>query len=520
MNNSYIFTREKDFFPDKQENVMDSIFQQYERIIIESLITSFGLDFLINDRYGGDVDTVLNVRKIGKDEQMVYKNSKNEEIYNNQSNYNPYEYHSHENYRNKNKEIKELREKGMLYDSYTGENIKYNGKSDLDHIIPAKEIHQDRGRVLSGLKGTELANSDENLNATNPRTNRTKKAHSMDKFLEKYGDEYTDSQKENMKNIDKNSRKVYDNRIKREYYTSSSFSKDLTSAAVTVGAQMGVRQALGFIFAEIWFSVKEEFKNFDDHFDLKEVLNKIGNSIKRAFENAKTKYKEIFSKFLEGSIAGAISSITTTLCNIFFTTSKNIVKITRQTWVSVVQAVKILFINPDNLAFGERMRAVVKVLSIGASVVVGVLVNEAIAKTPIGLIPIAGDIIQTFCGTLVTGIMSCTLLYFLDRNEKVNKIVNFLNNLPTFANNVNYFYQQVEYFEAYAAELMNIDIEEFKREVKKYDEFAAKIENVQNDPAELNNLIKNMLDTMGVKLPWSGDFDTFMQDKNSRLVFK
>jgi len=67
------------------------------------------------------------------------------------------------------------------------------------------------------------------------------------------------------------------------------------------------------------------------------------------------------------------------------------------------------------------MRAVVKILSIGASVVVGVLVNEAISKTPIGAIPIAGDIIQTFCGTLVTGIMSCTLLYFLDRNEKIKQ---------------------------------------------------------------------------------------------------
>ena len=67
---------------------------------------------------------------------------------------------------------------------------------------------------------------------------------------------------------------------------------------------------------------------------------------------------------------------------------------------------------------------------------------------------------------------------------------------------------------------MNIGIEEFKREVKKYDEFAVKIENVQNDPARLNNLLKNMLDTMGVKLSWNGDFDTFMQDKNSRLVFR
>ncbi len=32
-------------FPDKQENVMTSIFKEYEKVIVESLITSFGLDF-------------------------------------------------------------------------------------------------------------------------------------------------------------------------------------------------------------------------------------------------------------------------------------------------------------------------------------------------------------------------------------------------------------------------------------------------------------------------------------------
>ena len=522
MNDSFVSNVGTGFFPNKEENVMTSIFKEYEKVIIESLITSFGLDFLLNDRHGGDVDTILNVRKIGKDSQMTYKNKINEETYNNLESYNSHEYHSHKNYVQKNKEVKSLREQGLLKDGYTGEKLS---KSDLDHIVSAKSIHCDRGRVLSGLKGTDLANSNENLKATNPRTNRTKKADTMSKFLGKYGDEYTESQKKNMNAIYNNAEKSYDRKINIAYYTSSNFSKDLTSAATNVGIRMGIRQALGLVFTEIWFSIKEEFKNFGNYFDLKEVLNKIGTSIKRAFEKAKVKYKEIFSKFLEGSIAGAISSIVTTLCNIFFTTAKNVVTIIRQTWVSVVQAAKILFINPDNLPFGERMRAVVKILSIGASVVVGVLVNEAISKTPISAIPIAGDIIQTFCGTLVTGIMSCTLLYFLDRNEKINKLVSYLNNLTFFGNSVNYFRQQAEYFEKYAAELMNIDLNAFKREAKMYDEFAIRIKNAQNNPVELNRVLRNILETIGVRIPWDNNgenksFDSFMRDKNSRLVFK
>ena len=61
--------------------VMSDLFSQYERVIIESIITSFGLDFLVPDTHGGDVDTIHNVRQIGKDPQMTYKNSKNEAGY-------------------------------------------------------------------------------------------------------------------------------------------------------------------------------------------------------------------------------------------------------------------------------------------------------------------------------------------------------------------------------------------------------------------------------------------------------
>ena len=254
-------------------------------------------------------------------------------------------------------------------------------------------------------------------------------------------------------------------------------------------------------------------------FDFAELLNSIGRGIKRGFENAKAKYKELLERFKDGAVAGILSSISTTLCNIFFTTAKNVVKIIRQTYASLVQAGKVLFINPDNLEFGERMRAVVKILATGASIVVGSLVGEAIGKTPIGAIPVIGDIVQTFCGTLVTGIMSCSLLYFFDRSEIMNKLVSKLNNLHTISASVNYFYRQAEYFERYAAELMNIDIEKFKEETKLYYSFALEIENTTSE-VELNIKLKNILNKIGVKIPWEGDFDSFMSNKNAVLVFE
>ena len=123
-----------------------------------------------------------------------------------------------------------------------------------------------------------------------------------------------------------------------------------------------------------------------------------------------------------------------------------------------------MFINPEDYEFGDRMRAVAKILSVGASTVVGILVNEAVANIPITTIGLMGETMPTFCGVFVTGIMSCTLLLYLDRSERINRLVKSLNDIHTVETELNYFTRQAEYFEAYAAQLMKIDLERFKRE--------------------------------------------------------
>lgn len=554
MSKSYVLNSDTGFYPEIEENVMESIFKQYERVIIESLITSFGLDFIVKDQHGGDVDTIHNVRQIGKDSKMTYKNVLNKSDYDNQESYSKSlksKYDSDPRFIEINKEFKNKKMDGNLKDAYTGENIPINGNIDLDHVISTKEIHEDRGRVLAGISGFDLANTKENLKPTDRSINRSMKEKSIEEYCKwldanapkrakqlkklraKPESDLTDKEratlhkyeqqalinKKKMKDIDKAARKSYEAKIAIAYYTSPKFVKDLAFSAGNVGVRMGARQVLGFVFTEVWFTVKEEFNKLNNDFNFSELLNSIGNGIKRGFENAKEKYRELLAKFTDGVVAGALSSISTTLCNIFFTTAKNVVKIIRQTYASLVQAAKVLFINPDSLEFGERMRAVVKILATGASIVVGTAINEAIGKTPIGTIPVLGDIVQTFCGTLVTGIMSCSLVYFFDRSDIMNKLVNKLNNLHPFSSEVNYFYRQAEYFERYAAELMSIDIKKFKEETELYYSFALEIENATSEE-ELNVKLKNILNKIGVKIPWEGDFDSFMRNKSSVLVFE
>ncbi len=63
---SYAIKVSSNYEPNPTEPVMESIFKQYEYVIIESLVTSFGLDFLLKDQHGGDVDTIHNVRQLVK----------------------------------------------------------------------------------------------------------------------------------------------------------------------------------------------------------------------------------------------------------------------------------------------------------------------------------------------------------------------------------------------------------------------------------------------------------------------
>lgn len=533
----------KNFSPSPEENLFDTMFKQYERVIIESLITSFGLDFIVQDRYGEDVDTVHNVRKIGIDSQMTYKNHANQEAYENRGAYSSKTYHADQRYRDVMQEAKHDFETNgtLIKDSYVEGNtlftrsnptIPRERQGQLDHVVPAEKIHNDRGRVLAGLDGPALANNRDNLRYTNAALNRNMSNMTVEDYIawcEKNpaqvnwngnpGEPLPESVKEKLRSEYQRAKKAQDDRIARSYYTSPRFAKDLGKAVANVGVRMGARQVFGFIFAEIWFSVKEELERVEEPFSMEDRLNSIGEGIRRGVKNAKEKYKDLIARFGEGLVSGALASLTTTLCNIFFTTAKNTVRIIRQSWASLVKAAEIILFNPDDLLFGDRICAATKILAVGGSVIAGTTVSDLLSKTPVGALPVVGDIIQTFCGALVSGIMSCTLLCLLDRSQIMRQLVNRFNDVPTMSTSIHYFREQARYFEAYAAELEQIDLEEFQKECGAYEEISAGIDKV-SDENQLNVFLRKVFDEYHIPLPWQGDFDTFMSNKENHLVFR
>lgn len=533
-----------------EESLRVSLFEEYKRVVIESLISSFGLDFLMGDRHGGDVDTINNVRQIGSDERMTYKNKKHEENYNNRGVYSHSEYHKDERFASKKHDARERYQatgKGET-DSYTGETLEHTTfstvpkerRAELDHVVETKAIHDDRGRVLAGLNGVDLANALDNLAWTNKSLNASMGSwarHKNDQWREKYGcdapiDEVDmkaylrehpeitpETQKRMIAQYEK-SRAAYEKEVARAYYTSRVFFNDTAKAAGKLGVKMGMKAVAGLIFAEVWFAVEDEFNKLVSFG--KEMFYAIGRGIKKGFNKACQSYKVLIDKFLGSAVAGVLSSLFTTITNIFFTTAKSFVRIIRHTWASLVEAVKVLLFNPDCLPMGERIRSTAKIIATGASVVSGVMITEALNKTAIGAIPYIGEIISTFCGTMVTGIMTCSLLYFLDHNSAINKVVEIINKIPSIGNYVAYVRMQAQVLDEYAAKLMSLDIEKFEKETELFVEASDMLDNIGEDDTTINGKLLTIYDMLKIELPWRGysSFNEFMNDETAILTFK
>ena len=531
---SFVGELNSSFFPEPEGNVFNSIWKECEGVVFKSLITSFGLDFLVQDQYGGDVDTVHNVRA-----GVAYKNQQNKADYDNRGTYSTAEYHSDPRYTSiVRKAKKEFNENGiMLNDSYVKGNtviptgnstIPRNRQAQLDHVVAAEQVHNDPGRILAGLDGKELANSPDNLKFTNAALNRNMSNMSVEEYIEwceshpekvnwngKKGEPLPEEVKEQLRKEYHQAKASMDAKINRKYYTSSKFLKDSARAMGLRGVQMGARQVVGFVFLEMWLASKEELQKIRPGSQLKEMLEAVAEGIKKGLENAKVKYKEVLAQFGQGFVSGALASLTTTICNIFFTTAKNLGRCIRQIFASVVEAGRVLLFNPDNLMLGDRLKTSSVILATGASVLVGTAVGELIGKTPISAIPGVGPFAQTFCSTLVSGLLSCTFLIFLDRSSFMNRLIDAMNSVDQTISN----YREIaDAFEYLATKLENIDFEQFRQETEKYKTTAVEIAAADSEE-EVENILLVAYKQFNIKIPWEGDFDMFMGNKENRLVF-
>lgn len=522
----YITALSKAKCADPAGNVMDNIWLSYERVVLYSLITSFGLDFLVHDQHGGDVDSIRSVRDTSVPIEDRYKSSAHRAAYEGRGTYDTSAYHNDPRYRAITQRAKrEFNEHGTaIADAYVPGNsvipnkasvLTPTGWAELDHVISAHEIHEDPGRVLAGLDGIDLANSQENLRFTNASLNRSKKDLTITEYIDKKGDELTGDVQQQMRQVDEEVRTNYDIKLAEVYYSSSDFWGDAIAAAGARGIEMGARQALGFVFVEVWFSCKESILAVPDNSDIHTYYDAIAIGVRDSLNSIVEKRKGLLESFGMGFVAGSLASLTTTICNIFFDIDEKTIRNLRQVYAAIVQAANVLLFNPNDLLLGDRIEAATVILGTGASVLAGSLVGDAIAKTPIGVDPVVGTPIRIFCSSMVSGLISCTMLLCLDRSKFINKTITALNQYLTDEQS---FRQLSADFEAYAAQIAEFDIEAFHRDTECFQNIADEIY-MADDEDDLHEVLVAAYEDLSLPLPWVGDFDEFMSNPNNRLVF-
>ena len=508
-----------------------------------SLVTTFGLDFLLlEDKKGGDVDTIHNVRN------GVWATDTERENYESREKYSDKiskKYHTDKNYIAKGKEDKKAQQAGELIDKYKNTTMGIKEKRQLDHVISAHEIHDDAGRFLSEVNGVSIANKDSNFVSTAEYINNRKNNKSMQDFVtelprmieskeksvirdkEKLSNmtEHTPEQRHKKRSIedkirkeqnhidelvsidtkamlkaDKIARQSYDNHIGMAYYTSSKFFKGSAKDAANKGAAMGARQAIGLVLAEIWFELKEAlpnvYRNHKDVFVFEAFWEDIKNTLSAVLERVKLRFKDVLNTFKDSFIGGVLASVSTTLLNIVFTSGKLIGKLIRESWNNLVQAMKLVFFNPQKLAFGDLMREVTRIILASVSTIIGVAINQHLVT--VMSIPF-GTEIAAFLSALFIGLFTVGTGYFLDHSPMMKKLWDFLNSMKDkYEATLDFMKEANAEINRYATELARI---EFNLDVN---ELQLLTDNLSLATSEVDRslVLKNQVEKRNIELPF------------------
>ena len=311
----------------------------------------------------------------------------------------------------------------------------------------------------------------------------------------------------------------YEQTIATNYYFDFSnpncrkFYKDAALSAGKRGLEMGIRQAVGFIAVELWFSVVDSIGESDKTFEgtCKAVSLGLENGVKKIQND----YKSLFVHFGEGVVSGILASITTTIINTFFTTAENAGRIIRQTSASVVEAASILFFNTREQYLCDRMTSAAKVIATGASVVVGTLIQEEVS-TKLETIPINSSlkkVVSTFAGSLCTGFLSVSLLFLID-NGPYTKLL-----IKVYGEGNRRLEEQAVLFKRYCAELESIEYERLDKETSYIYALSEKLQ-VTSEPDEINGFLRAAISELGLPSVFGeSTIEEKMNDKNWILRF-
>ncbi|TLS72532.1 hypothetical protein FE246_03860 [Aliarcobacter thereius] len=337
----------------------------------------------------------------------------------------------------------------QVIDAYTGKVLPKDGRTQLDHIVSAKEIESNSKNhlFLSTEERANMAIKDTNLAFTSESINKSKGNKKMKEFL----DTQKKGEKVNKERYEIDEKKALEKdeiariAIKAEVNeaTFKKYSTELLQTGAKDAAKMALYSSLGVVLREflqaLFQTIKEIFANYKQE-SLKELFTRFKVKMQGVAEKLKREWKDIFLSSLEGAITAFFSNLLVFAINLFATTLKKLVSMIRAGFVSLVQAVKIMVNPPENITKEEAVYQAAKIMIAGligaASLGLAAAVEKFLQAIP-GLQPImmfsipflenqtVSDILAITLTSVLAGVVTTIVIYSMDKfrdNSKKSKL--------------------------------------------------------------------------------------------------
>ena len=439
------------------EHRVDQLIDECTKTALQQIIGPFGLSVaMFDDRDGGAVDTIHNAKQgIMSDELKTDYEKRGE--------YDSDKVHDGSTaYTKRKKELNKQKKEGTLKNAYSNRTCAPDDDTALDHVMAAKEIHDDTARVLAELDTAELANIEENLQMTGFSLNSAMREKSMEEFiqyLEKTKEErrsrireldskdvltaeeskelnklqqQEDFDPDIARKLDKQARKAIEKAENKSYYKFlakgkdgklhlSKFAKNQINASGKEAAGNAIRAALGELlvvlvnqtFLEVKAFIKERRQSTENIFV--EIQNRLKRIVAKVLAKLK-KWKDNLKSAAEGFVSGFCSSLVTTLINVFATTAKRFVRAIREGILSIIKAFRLLFFRPADMTEEDSVKTVIKLLS-GVAVTTLGIAAEAAVDTFVQGIPVIGQFASILTPAIIgilTGVAVALISYYVD----------------------------------------------------------------------------------------------------------
>lgn len=294
---------------------------------------------------------------------------------------------------------------------------------NVDHVNSVKELYEDDIMALYGGATEEefdqtmrdVANDEANFAVSDEHANKSMQDKDTQTVAETTPELNMDPQKVKAK-------KAEADKAKNKYLFKHAIGEKSKEFAIGIGKSTAAATGKMLVGKAIKIAVSEtviEFKNNSNDKLIDRVKRLISNIIKRA----KFELSHIWDDIKHLATNNAISEIINLILNYFVSTVKNVFKLIRCLFGSILQAFKVIL--DSNRTWEERLFEALKIVSAGIAMATGTMLNEILAKFIATNIPflagVANDISAVVSG-LISSILSALVLMSFDRYKASLKI--------------------------------------------------------------------------------------------------